>query len=553
MHSPPGSLAARPSLLDWLASPAPGRGIHFVQPDGSASFLPYLRLAEMTRQAATGLAQNGVRPGDVVALVGRTGPEFIAAFFAVLAAGATPSPLAPPLTFQDPGVFRKHARQLLATARPALIGADPEFLDELRELAAGDWRVADFATIRGAHSGSEPSGGTTSAAALLQFTSGSSGPARAVQVSHAALSANVEAVRGWLGWASDTPFASWLPLHHDMGLVGGMIGPVVRQSDLWLLQPEQFVRDPASYLRCFGLLGAQITAMPPFGLDLIVRRVSPEMLRGMDFSRVHGIVIGAERIDPRTLERFHALLGPFGLQREALLPAYGLAEATLAVCGLPRGTGWTSASVRLAPGAERGTPVIGCGWPLPGISVSVQNEEAVPVADGQIGEIVVRGVSLADRVVGDTSVSLTQLAGGELRTGDAGFLLEGQLFVVGRFGDSLKVRGRVIFSEDLEASLAGIGAERQRTAVLLGVHEGSPTAVLLVEGADPAWRSAAETLLRRHAGGARVVSLNTARGAIVRTTSGKPRRRMLWRSFVEGSLVSAAEPMPARTAPVSEE
>lgn len=533
--------AAVSPILAWLRDPSAERGIHFARQDGGWSFRGYDELAELAWSAAAGLGREGVRRGDVVSLVGRSGPELVAAFFGALLAGAVPSLAAPPIAFQDLAGYRAHTAGVLRTARPALVVADAEFVDELGRLAEGVARVTGFGALFGGEGApAEPGGG-----ALLQFTSGSSGVARAVRVPLAALEANVAAIGRWLGWTPDSPFASWLPLHHDMGLVGGLISPVVNRADLWLLQPEHFIRDPMRYLRCLGG-GAQLTATPNFGLDLVARRVSPAALEGLDFSAVRGIVIGAERIDPATLERFHALLAPFGLRREALLPAYGLAEATLAVSGVPRGAGWSSVALdpaSLAPGhavrpAEgEASVVVGCGTPLDGVSVVIVDEESAVLGEGRVGEIVVRGDSLAAGYVGDDAVSLTTLSGGELRTGDAGFLLDGQLFVLGRRGDSLKVRGRVVFSEELEAALAGAGAARPRIAVLLGVHEGAATVVVVTEEAAPRWRGAAEELLQRMAGGAGVVFVRAPGGVLPRTSSGKPRRRALWNSFVEGALL----------------
>jgi acyl-CoA synthetase (AMP-forming)/AMP-acid ligase II len=197
------------------------------------------------------------------------------------------------------------------------------------------------------------------------------------------------------------------------------------------------------------------------------------------------MVVGAERIDARTLRAFHALLAPAGLRREALLPAYGLAEATLAVSGVPVDEGWTSvapepASLALGrgiePGGDAAAEVVGCGRPLAGVAVSVEDEAGAALPEGHVGEVVVRGASLAAGYVGGAAASLTTLADGELRTGDAGFLRDGQLFVLGRLGDGLKVRGRAVFSEDLEVALGEAGVSRQRVAVLLGVHAGTPTA-----------------------------------------------------------------------------
>ncbi|HEX8670999.1 MAG TPA: AMP-binding protein [Longimicrobium sp.] len=537
-----------------MERPAADRGIRFAQADGEWRFYPYEQVGMMAREAARGLAQHGVRPGDVVTLIGETGPEFIAAFFGALAIGATPSPAAPPMIFKELDRYREHLARVLDATRPTLVVAG-EGLAGVIESVGGSSAVVELPALFGRGGELTPWNARADEIALLQLTSGSTGAARAVSISHTALMANAAALSRWLGIAPGSAWASWLPLHHDMGLVGGMIAPVVYEADLWLMRPEQFVRDPLGYLRCFGTFGARLSATPPFALDLIARRVPADALEGMDFSGVEGIVVGAERISPGTLERFHALLGPFGLRREALLPAYGLAEATLAVSGVPRGRGWEATVVdsaslalgrRIRPpeaGVE-GTAVVGCGLPLDGVSVSVVDEDLVPVGEGRVGEIVVRGASLASGLAGDAPASLTRLSDGELRTGDAGFLADGQLFVIGRLGDSIKVRGQAVFSEDLETALAEMGAGRQQVAVLLGVLGGLPTVVLLSEDADHDWRSSAAALLRRQAGGARVTSLNVPRGTITRTSSGKPRRRALWQSFVEGSLTAAPHQQP---------
>jgi acyl-CoA synthetase (AMP-forming)/AMP-acid ligase II len=301
--------------------------------------------------------------------------------------------------------------------------------------------------------------------------------------------------------------------------------------------------------------------------------VAPEALEELDFSGLRGMVIGAERIDARVLDDFARLLAPNGLDRRALLPAYGLAEATLAVTGLPVDEGWSSA--RLDPSSlvmdERiaslgnggtveavqggvdesagGTVVVGCGRPLAGVVIAIASENGASLPELHVGEIVVRGASLADGYVGDAETTLTRLTEGTLWTGDAGFLLDGQLYVLGRLGDSMKVRGRVVFSEDLEVGLAAAGAPRQRIAVLLGVHAGNPTVVLLVEDTEPSWRSAAEALLHQRTDGAVALIITVPRGTIARTSSGKPRRRYLWQAFVAGECTQPIPPrMPSEAA-----
>jgi acyl-CoA synthetase (AMP-forming)/AMP-acid ligase II len=322
----------------------------------------------------------------------------------------------------------------------------------------------------------------------------------------------------------------------------------VNQTDLWLLSPEQFVRKPLRYLRCFGQFGARLTAMPAFGLDHIARKVRPEDLAGMDFSAWRAVIVGAERIGAATVERFVRLLSPRGLTRCAILPAYGLAEATLAVTGLPLAEEWTA--VPLSPRVRLGAPVVpdpggsnvlvGSGRPLDGVTVTIVDERGDPLPDNHVGEIVVGGASLTRGYHNELPGTLTGYRGNQLVTGDAGFLRDGQLFVLGRIGDSVKVRGRTLLAEDVEAALESAGLPRYRQAVLLGTRGDRPTAVVVVENADPDRLDAARGLIGRVTEGAELLIVSTGVGTIPRTTSGKPKRKQLWTMFLAGQLAPVA-------------
>jgi acyl-CoA synthetase (AMP-forming)/AMP-acid ligase II len=334
-----------------------------------------------------------------------------------------------------------------------------------------------------------------------------------------------------------------------MGLTGCLLTPVGQQRDLYLLEPAEFIRDPARYVACFNAssvdgAGAVMTAMPTFGLDYIARRVTPEALAGSDFSGWRALIVGAERIDIDVLDRFLALMGPFGFDRRALLPAYGLAEATLAVTGLALREEFTT--VPVAPRlTSLGQPVtstgddlqqvVGCGRALDGVTVSIQDDEGHPLPDRHVGQIVVGGTSVAEGYV-QASTGSTGWHNGALWTGDAGFLADGQLFVIGRLGDAMKVRGRTLFAEDVESALVEAGVPRLRAAVVLGSSARGATGVVLLERPEPAWVDAAAAVLRRLTEGVPVVILDVARRSIQRTTSGKPKRRVMWTAYIAGDL-----------------
>ncbi|MEV7600968.1 AMP-binding protein [Kitasatospora sp. NPDC089797] len=599
-----------PGLLDWLDAPDPHHGIRFLRPDGSWAHHPYPELAASARAVARRLRAAGVRPGRAVALVLGSGPEFVAAFFGTLLCGAVPAPLAPPATFQDDAAYRAKLTAQLAALRPTVIltaagPADPgprEAEPTGRDLTAtgpsgpgpaGRRRAGPRPTARdpagrsadpaGAGAGPAvpglarcllppvtPAPGTPApvlgladawpdgcaadadpvgapGTALVQFTSGSSGPARAVVVSARALAADLTAVRRWLRMEPDDPTATWLPFHHDMGLVGCLLTPVTTGADLWVLRPEDFVRSPLAWLRCFGEHGARLTATPAFGLAHVVRRVRPEALAGLDFGRWRAVITGAERIDPAILSGFVELLAPHGFRAASMLPAYGLAEATLAVTGVPlteeprtlrvdRSTLRTGDPIEPAgPGTppERHLELVGCGGPLlPDGRLRIVDGRGEELPPGHVGEIVCGGSSIADGYLGTAAFDPA-----ELRTGDSGFLHDGELYVLGRLGDSLKQRARTVFAEDLEAVLAGIAELRhRRPAVLLGTLAGVDTAVAVVEAREGAWVATAVERLRRGLDGAEVVVVAGPAGLIRRTSSGKPRRRPMWDAFAAGTL-----------------
>jgi len=532
-------------LLGWLDGPDERRGIRFARPGGDWEFWSYARLAGLARDLASGLLARSHQRGDVVSIVHRSGPEFVAGLFGTLLAGGTPSPVAPPGAYTDSAAYQAHLHGLFSAARPRTVLCEPQLAEEVGPVAAAAGvptvsTVDDLLAAAGGFSRPEPA-----ELALVQFTSGSSGVANGVRVRYPTLEANLAAISSWLRMTSEDPTASWLPVHHDMGLIGCLLTPVVNQTDLWLLSPEDFVRSPARYLRCFGVEGARLTAMPNFGVGYLARRVRPADLTGCDFSAWRSIIVGAERIDREALDRAYQLLGPFGLRREAFLPAYGLAEATVAVTGLPLPEVYRSVRVRpesLTPGqpaeeAEAGQEITGCGRPLDGVQVSIVDDSDAELPDWHVGQIVVRGSSVADGYLGTPRPGQSsRLRDGTLWSGDAGFLVDGQLFVLGRLGDSMKVRGRTVFAEDLEELLGDLRAPARRLMVVLGESGGTPTVVVVFDRAREDWLSRTPRLLKPRIADAELVLADVPRGVLRWTSSGKPRRRSMWDAYLRGEL-----------------
>lgn len=524
-----------PALLAWLEEPRADKGVRFASDGGQWAFRSYAELAAASRQAASGLMALGVRSNDVVSLALHSGPEFVSAFFGAMLAGAVPSAAAPFTRFQRQSAYTLYTRGILATVRPRVVIAESASVFAFGSARlSGAPRVVTFGELLRRAPASSPSPPDPAAGALLQLTSGSSGFQRAVRVPLQALLNNVRAIHRWLHWSENDTFVSWLPLHHDMGLVGALLCATVAQSSLWLLRPEHFIRDPDRYVRCFGAGGGTLSTIASWGIEYITRRVSQHALASLDLSEWKALVVGAERINADALRRFQQLLEPFGLRRGVLLPAYGMAEASLAVTGLALGQEWTS--VHTSDGE-----VVGCGSPLSDVTVELVADSGVSAPQPSVGEIVVRSPALASGYVGaGHSSSATRLRRGVLHTGDAGLLVDGQLFPLGRFGDSVKVRGRALFAEDVELVAVRHGVPRARVAALLGMHREAPTVVVVIEKMNCAPALLAKQL-RELTAGAELVVLPVAGGTILRTSSGKPRRRALWSAYLQGNLASLGE------------
>jgi acyl-CoA synthetase (AMP-forming)/AMP-acid ligase II len=543
-------------LLRWLDSPRGDRGIRFAGPGERWEFHSYESLAAAARHQAWLLQDRGVRPGSVIALVHTTSPDYVGAFFGCLMLGATPAPIAPPTRFQGMAQYRQYLSRALRLSGASTVSTTSGLAGAVTQAADDNGAaivIADEPRTAKAEWHGEP---VPPVIGLLQLSSGTTGPSRGLLIPISSLEANIDTIVSWTnGQTADDAVASWAPLHHDMGLIGCLLAPVSRNVDAWLMQPDQFVRAPLRWLRCFGEHGATHTAVPNFGLGHVLRRVSRKSLEGSDFSGWRALIVGSERVDASTIEEFSTLLNPFGFSAKAILPAYGLAEATLAVTGARPDEDVTVVAVRresmvsgreiqVYPGNARhetlaALRLVGCGRPLPGIDVDIIDRHGNPLGELLLGEVQVRGEGMARGYVG-AEEKTEKLLRGVVRTGDAGFFLNGELFVVGRIGDSIKVRGRWLFAEEVDEIVSTFTAAKDYCSAILGAFGGTEAIIVLAEGGTVESVSALGTVMANHISGVRILVLGVSRGSILRTTSGKPRRRAMRDRLLAGELPAVA-------------
>jgi acyl-CoA synthetase (AMP-forming)/AMP-acid ligase II len=521
------------------------RGIRIAASDGDEwTLTTYPQLAILTRQAAARLAAAGVRGGDYVVIGCPTSIDFVAYFYGALMLGATPAPVAPPTAFGDrrQGIDRVAQTVRLLRARALATTS------ELAEFMATALESSSCVLVTGEDEGVDGVTGPPQLpeTGLVQFSSGSTGAPKGVRISLSAVESQIRMLTEWLGITTDDPFATWLPMHHDMGLIGMLLTPMSHGSDIWLMQPQHFIRSPARWLRRFGENGCAITAAPGFALAHVTRRVRETDLAGWDFSGWTRMVVGAEPVDPEAVRSFAAHLEPAGFAASTVMPAYGMAEATLAVTGPVLGAPPSSVAVdpsslrlgepmRPAGAGESRVELADCGRPVPGTAVSIVDEEGFRLPEGVLGEIEVASPSLGDAWISDASGDVPIPR--PLRTGDAGFLLDGQLYVLGRLGDGVKSHGRWIAAEEIQGLAARASPRPLQTVAVLGVLAGRNTAFVVVEGklSEPDAERIGAAITAQHTS-LDVAVIDAPAGWIDRTTSGKPKRRVVWKKIVADEL-----------------
>lgn len=515
-------------------------------------------LARETRRFAAEL-ESRTRRGDRVLLLLESGLDFVAAFLACLLSARVAVPVAPPRPREGP-------RRLLAVAKsadPALVVTNAAWSAELRR--GGGWNELAGVVVLDAR---EPF--TTSLPvrtpelraselAFLQYTSGSTGTPKGVAVTHGNLLANARMMAASLGQRSDSVFVSWLPLHHDMGLIGNMLQSLYLGSGCVLMSPVDFVARPLRWLRAISRYRAHTSGAPNFAYEHCVDRVRPEDLAGLDLSSWATAFCGAEPVRARTMARFAEKFAPAGFDARALYPCYGMAECTLFATGVAHSSGaralWVDGAAlerrRVVPvqrGASGARSFVACGRPPRGERLLIVDPETQrAVAAGEVGEIWLAGAHVAAGYFREPARSArtfgAELAGEPgtsfLRTGDLGFVEDGEVFITGRLTEMIIVRGRNYYAEDIEQSARNAdGAFQGATRGAAFAHEGHTGEELVVAQELRRDCIAALTEARLRELTARVAAAVADEhgiqpskvvllppGAIPCTTSGKVRRR----------------------------
>ncbi|WP_174299517.1 fatty acyl-AMP ligase [Caulobacter sp. S45] len=545
------------AALDAAAQQPTGLNIYGLRGE-LVEAVPYAGLRERALALAGRLQASGLAPGDRVGLVAETSATFVTSFFACQYAGLVPAPMPLPAPLGGGDAYVDQIARLLTQAH-ASAAFGPEALQPLVAAAGARAGLRQLAPLAELPKGEvERVEATPEDTCYLQFSSGSTRTPTGVVVTHRAVRANAHAItrHGLAIGAGDRAF-SWLPLFHDMGLVGFLLSPLTVAMSVDLMPSDAFVRRPLLWPRLIGQTGATISYSPSFGYELCARRAETADLSDLDLSRWRVAGVGGDMVRAGPLTAFADRFAASGFDARAFVASYGMAEATLALAMSPLGQGVRKeilASDRLERGGRavagagyaRRRDFVRCGPVLPGHELEVRDEAGAPLPDRHLGRIFVRGPSLM-RGYFDQPDATSAVLGvdGWLDTGDLGFLADGELTPTGRAKDLILHNGRNIWPQDLEwTAEAEIVGLRSGDVAAFQAEEDGPGVIALVQTRvrDPAARArlAADIagLLRARHGVETEVRL-VGPGALPQTSSGKLRRARARELFLVGAFETA--------------
>lgn len=536
-------------------------GIRLLDRHEQETWYPWSLLVARARGSASRLRAAGVVKGDRVVLVFPTGICFLDGFFGTLLVGAVPVPLYPPVRLGPMEEYHRATVAALRAVRARLVLVDERARRIVSRASDEVLPPLTCCTLEELpHAGPTVDPEAVESAAvdpgdlgLIQFSSGSTHDPKPVALSHRALVAQTSILNQF--WpAQEAGVApsgvSWLPLYHDMGLVGGVLAALERPGTVTLMPPEFVVARPALWLRAISRYRATISPAPNFAYTLATRKVRDHELEGCDLSSWRVALNGAEPIDACSLQAFARRFARWGFDPAALTPVYGLSEAALAVTFSRLGAGVVTnsydrqalAAGRAAPQSQ-GRQLVCLGPAVPGFDLQIRGNDGTVLPEGEVGDLWIRGTSLMDGYYARPEATAEVLRDGWLDTGDLGFLESGELYLVGRSKDVVIVHGRNYNPEDLEVALSEVEGARAGSAVVfsaaLDEDGGAEQVVLLVEHQEGLAPEPLATLALRASRAIRgrtglVVALVEVLepGVLPRTSSGKLRRRealLRWR------------------------
>lgn len=553
-------------VLDWHLREHPGRTQITYLSDAGEEVISYARLKAGAAAVASGLQREGLEARQAVAIMLPTSPEYFYVYFGLLLVGAIPVPIYPPARLsQIEEHVRRHAA-ILANAQASILVTVQEGMVVGRLLEAnvpGLRRVVAAADLLKAVGEPVPVSAAADDIAFIQYTSGSTGDPKGVALTHANLLANIRAMAQALEASSRDVFVSWLPLYHDMGLIGAWLGSLYVGMPLVVMSPLVFLAHPERWLWAMHRYRGTLTAAPNFAFELCVKRIADAQIEGLDLGSVRFMANGAEPVSPDTMERFGTRFARYGLAPTAMAPVYGLAESSVGLLFPPLGRGCVADRIRREPFVRLGKALVAeagdsdplrfvaCGKPLPGHQVRIVNEAGQALGERVEGRLEFMGPSATRGYYRNPEQTKRLFDGEWLDTGDRAYLADGDVYVTGRIKDIIIRGGRNIHPQELEEAVGALAGVRKGCVAVFGSPDprsGTERLVVLAETREA--DAAARATLREAIAHVSVDVLGEPPDDIVlasphtvlKTSSGKIRRaasRVLYEAGLVGVRSSA--------------
>ncbi len=537
--------------LEWHVARNPNRLHVTVLQDENivTASMTYRELDKAARAVAFGLIARDVTPGDRVALMLPTGVEFFAAFFGILYTGAVPVPIYPPMQLSQLEDYLRRQSGILRNAEVKMLVTVGEAL-RLGGLLRG--LVPSLTAIESVNNLSTtsrqfalPKIDDPAATALIQYTSGSTGDPKGVVLSHANLLANIQAILKAIDATSSDVLLSWLPLYHDMGLIGAWLGPLYAGARCYIMSPLSFLAHPQSWLWAGYRYRATISAAPNFAFELCLKQIDDADLEGLDLSSLRFIANGAEPVSVSTLRRFLERFRRYGLRAGAVAPVYGLAECAVALALPPPGREPLIDRVKRDALSRRGAAepagadetnvveIVACGRPVPGHEIRIVDDAGREVEERREGRLEFRGPSATSGYFRNEPKTRELFHGNWLDSGDRAYMANGDVFITGRVKDIIIRAGQHVYPQELEEAVGTIPDSTKGAVAAFGVTDlvsGTERIVILAEttqtdsGRLESLKARARTVVTDITGSPPDDIVLVEPGAVPKTSSGKIRR-----------------------------
>ncbi len=546
--------------LEQAARDRPDVGITLLSEKGDVppEARSYAEILSATRRRASQLEEGGVRRGDRVILVLPTGFDFVETFFGLQMLGAVPVPTYPPMSLQQAAVGLERVQHVAEDAGARFCLTIRSFLPLMGGLnlsVPSIEGVLDIGRFDGTGAPERVWEVDPDTVALVQYTSGSTGDPKGICLGHRQLVANCHSMGQAVKIDADDVLVCWLPLYHDLGLVCSLHSCLYWRTPMILMPPQAFLLEPASWLRAISEYGGTISQAPNFAYSRCVKWIDESAMQGLDVSSWKVALVTAEPVNPNVIDAFARKFKTVGFKREALCPAYGLAECTAGVT-FPRLDGVDPVDEVDRESLSEGRAVTGgepedavalpsLGWPLPGHEVRILAEDGTECRERVVGEVLVRGPSLMEGYWQRPEATREVVRDGWFHTGDLGYLAGGELYVCGRRKDLIIVRGRNYDPQDFERAAESVEGVRQGCVVAFGTYDedkSSDAVVLICETRvrDEAARTSLTKKIRAVVANACMIPaseiLLVPPGSLPKTSSGKLQRRRSRQLWAAGEL-----------------